>query len=178
MRQLANTVSLKSYRTFEKEFLNDASDKLIGGESLAGESVLVTALDGVGCLFDGYLPLNDSALGEIGRKKVLLIPTERHIAAYRSRGGFSSDLAVAIRYAQLSRIEFCVIIGKRGRAVGLLEFVGAHEDMSLCFATNIIDVFTYDAIRKLLVEIRRKTGIRLVDRTSADVKEALGLVRS
>lgn len=171
--------ALRNHRRFRKEFLKQGSRRSIGGVNVSGESVMLAAIDGEAMVVDdfGKAVSGDAALRGIKRRRMTLFPLERHLVVYQSRGGVLKDSGIAIPLAELGTIMFKVARNKKGNAVCVIRFLTSPQSSYPCilFFMDLIDVYSYDAIRKVIESIQKLTGAVLQDDSDPQILDALGL---
>lgn len=171
--------ALRNHRRFRKEFLKPGSKRRIGDVSVGGESVVLAAIDGEAMVVDdfGKAVSGDAALRGIKRRRMTLFPLERHLIVYQSRGGVLKDSGIAIPLTELGTIMFKVARNKKGNAVCVIRFLTSPQSSypSILFFTDLIDVYSYDAIRKVIESVQKLTGAVFQDDSDPQVLDALGL---
>lgn len=170
--------ALKNYERLESLFLDQASKRRIGDEPVAGEQVIISAIDGTMRVADVDQKGRTLAGSKVKGKKASLFMTERHVITYQARGGFMSDYGMAIPYTRLSTIRYVVSRKGKDKASCDIVFVpqaGMKDVPQMTFTTDVADVFAYDGILKTLTSASTLSGIPLRDESDYSELSGLGL---
>lgn len=162
--------AMDNYDRLSKEYLNPKSKRTLGNERLAGEQVQLAAIDGQMRLSDG---LNVS-----GRwQRATLMLTERHVIVFQGGSTFHSDYGIAIPYSVLADISYKLLdkTHRRHAILGIRFEPKTLNDPLLEFATEIDDIFSYDATIKTLMTASNIGGVHITDNTHPATMNALGL---
>lgn len=164
--------ALSNYDRLSRLFLDAGSRRTIGGERVAGETVVIASVDGKVKVIDA----GDSS-DDCRYKVASLFMTERHAIFYQARGGFHGDYGIAVPYARLSEVRYKVVRdGKSGATFGIrfVPMVG-EWDPTVSFVAGITDVFAYDGIVMTLSTACALFGLRLLDDSDVDELVEMGL---
>lgn len=167
--------AIDNYDRLARDFLDQRTRRLLGGESLRGEHVQVAAIDGRFRVLDART--DGSRDDGVRWRRATLMMTERHAIAYQARGGFRRDYGIAVPYRSLSVVSYCLIAARRGKmaTIGMrFEPVNGCDPM-LEFATDVDDAFAYDATIKAVLTACSIGGVRTSDESDRTTMDALGL---
>lgn len=159
------------------ELLMSNSTRRVGTESLAGERVVIAAIDGEAAIVDGRVTASGALPKGIRRRRMTLFPTDRHVVVYQAKGGIARDIGLAVPVRHISQIAYEVVPDDRGRAVCEIRFVTKDGSGSptIVFFVDVVDVFSYDATIGVIQAIGKLSGARLIDGSDANEMSALGL---
>lgn len=169
--------ALDNYKRVSRQFLKEGTKRTIGGESVAGEQVIIATIDGyltVTDVDDDGHSISDS---HMRRRRASLLMTERHAIAYQARTGMHSDYGIAVPYDRVRTVEYEVMRDGNGKATFEIRFVpkvGSQVPL-VTFDVGITDVFAYDGILKTISSACAISGTRLSDMSDAREMAAMGL---
>lgn len=156
-------------------------------DTKGGEQILFGSLDGEAMVIPDWWDMNERARRDrlsarMNRTPMTLIPTNRRIVFYRARSWYLMDRMTEIPLDALRDVAFEVYpeANRRGsRDIwALTTFVTDQfgEFPSVMFRTRIIDLYTFNAERRVILPgICRIAGVRLSDTTDYDMIAASGI---
>lgn len=167
--------AIDNYDRLSKDFLAPGTRRLLGGESVQGEHVQVSAIDGRFRVLDAR---QDGTRDDSVRwVRATLMMTERHAIAYQARGGFRRDYGIAVPYRSLAVVSYRLLAARHGKMamIGMRFEPRNGGDPMLEFATDVDDAFAYDAVIKTVLTACAIGGIRTSDESDRATMDALGL---
>lgn len=167
--------AIDNYDRLSKDFLAPGTRRLLGGESVQGEHVQVSAIDGRFRVLDAR---QDGTRDDSVRwVRATLMMTERHAIAYQARGGFRRDYGIAVPYRSLAVVSYRLLAARHGKMamIGMRFEPRNGGDPMLEFATDVDDAFAYDAVIKTVLTACAIGGVRTSDESDRATMDALGL---
>lgn len=177
---MAGSSTIRNYKRLQDEFLGESSTRTIGGISIAGDKLLVAAIDGQ-CRILDIAQSDELEIKRIKKIPMTLFLTDRHVVVYQANTGIRRDYALALPYSALKGIAYKVlsVSKKDDSALCNVSFTTKKENSapSILFSIPVDDIFTYDAIMATLSAASGASGLRIEDNTEKATAVSLGLTK-